>query len=231
MKVAVFHGSPRKGNTYHATQIFMDALAKHGDVDFVEFFFPSSLPVFCTGCQLCLGNPQNACPHAGYVAPILEAILQADALIFTTPHYGGCSMSSSMKNLLDHLDFLTMNIAPRPEIFRKKAFILSTATGSVAAIGPIKRFLKNWGVNRVYTLGLRMFTNKWSAMPAAKQAAFEKRLARKADRFYAAPIGRPYLSTIFMYHMSKFILRKYIGEGAYPYQYWTQKGFFDKRPF
>ena len=40
MKAVVFHGSPRKGNTYTATSIFMDALGKNEDVQFAEFYLP-----------------------------------------------------------------------------------------------------------------------------------------------------------------------------------------------
>jgi len=32
LTVTVFHGSPRKGNTYHATKVFMDEFAKHENV-------------------------------------------------------------------------------------------------------------------------------------------------------------------------------------------------------
>jgi thymidylate kinase len=59
--VTVFHGSPRKGNTYHATKIFMDELSKHENVHFTEFFLPKDLPVFCTGCTLCLGGKREKC--------------------------------------------------------------------------------------------------------------------------------------------------------------------------
>jgi len=231
MKIAVFHGSPRKGNTYKATKIFMDELSKCGDVQYSEFFLPKAIPEFCIGCQLCLGNPHERCPHSQYIAPILKAILDADALIFTTPHYGACSMSSCMKNLLDHLDFLTLTVAPRTELFHKKAFIISTATGSTAAIKPIKKYLKNWGVNRVYSLGFRMFIDKWEMMPEKKQVRFKKKLIRSADKFYNASKKPPYIATVFMYHMSKFIIKKYIGKGAYPYEFWREKGYFIKRPF
>lgn len=231
MNVAVFHGSPRKGNTYKATNIFLDECRKNTDIHCTEFFFPSSLPAFCTGCQLCLGNPREMCPHAQYVTPIYEAIMDADVLVFATPHLGGCSMSSCMKNLLDHLDFFTLNVAPRTEIFRKKAIIITTATGSTAAIKPIMKYLKNWGINRVDAIGLRMLTNKWTSMPPSKQAAFEKRLRRKANHFITAPRKSPYVSTVFMYYVSRFILRKYVGESAYPYQYWMENNFFAKRPF
>lgn len=209
----------------------MNELSKLGDVQYTEFFLPESMPKFCIGCQLCMGGPQEKCPHSQYVAPILDALISSDALIFTTPHYAACSMSSCMKNLLDHLDFLTLNVAPRKELFDKKAFILTTGAGSTAAIKPIKKFLKNWGTNRVYSLGFRMFTDKWDKLSKSKQMKSEKAICHAARKFYYSKKRLPYISTVFMYYMSKFIIRKYVGEDAYPYKYWAANGFFDKRPF
>ena len=231
MKFAVFHGSPRKGNTYIATKIFMDELSNCDNAEFTEFFLPKAMPKFCTGCQLCLGNPYEKCPHSEYTTPILDAIIDANALIFTTPHHGACDMSACMKNLLDHLDFLTMNVAPRRELFGKKAFIITTGAGSAAAIKPIKKYLKNWGMNRVHALGISMLIDKWEMLTAAKQVRFEKRLRKAAKRFYASKKGLPYASTVFMYHMSKLIIKRYVGKDAYPYQYWDEQGYFSKRPF
>ena len=125
MKVVVFHGSPRKGNTYIATMCFMNELARLGDVSYTEFFALDAIPKFCRGCQLCLSNPHDKCPHAQYVEPIYQEIMNADALVFATLHYGACSMPGCMKNLLDHLDFLSLTVAPRKEIFSKKAFIIN----------------------------------------------------------------------------------------------------------
>lgn len=231
MKMVVFHGSPRKGNTYRATRIFMDELLRCGEIEYTEFFFPKALPEFCTGCQLCLANSSEVCPHSQYVSPILDAIIGADALIFATPHFGACSMTAGLKTVLDHLDFLTMNIAPRAELFSKKAFVITTGSGSTEAAKPIKSYLRNWGVNRVYSLGVRMFTDKWDKMSTGKQHKVENQLRQAARRFYHAPKKPPYILTIFMYHMAKFILKKYIGEDAYPYKYWQEKGYFKKRPF
>ena len=231
MNVTVFHGSPRKGNTYKATTIFCSALSTCEDVQFTEFFLPAAIPQFCTGCQLCFSNPNDKCPHARHVAPILEAVLAADALVFATPHHGAASMSAGMKTLLDHLDFLTFVVAPRAEMFGKKVFIITTGSGSAAAIAPIKKCIKNWGVNRVYALGFRMFTDKWEKLSAAKQTRFEKRLQRAAHRFYNAKKGAPYVSTVFMFYMSNWIIKRFIGADSYPYNYWKQNGYFAKRPF
>ncbi|MCL2060608.1 MAG: NAD(P)H-dependent oxidoreductase [Oscillospiraceae bacterium] len=231
LRVAVFHGSPRKGNTYRATKIFMDELSKCGDVSYYEFSMPKDLPAFCCGCKLCLGGMLDKCPSAQFVAPILDAIINADALVFATPHYGASSMPGSMKNLFDHLDFLVLTVSPREEIFSKKAFIITTGSGSAAAIGPIKKVLLHWGVNRVFSIGIRMFTNKWDSMSAEKQSRCEKSLRHKAIKFYNAKKRRPHCSTIAFYHMSKFILKNYVGKGNYPYELWKEKGYFKKRPF
>ena len=231
MTAVVFHGSPRKGNTYFATSLFMEELAKCGDVRFAEFFLPGALPAFCTGCTICFKGQTEKCPNTHYVAPILDAIIKADALIFATPHYGACSMPASMKNLLDHLDFLVLNVAPREKIFSKKAFILTTGAGSTAAIRPIKSALMRWGVNHVGTLGIRIFSDKWSNMPAKKQAKHEKALRRCARKFYRTKKRRPHFSTVLHYHLTKFILRRYVGKGNFPYDNWEEKGYFNKRPF
>ena len=231
MKIVVLHGSPRRGNTYKATEIFMDELSNYGDVEFTEFFFPKALPEFCTGCQRCMSNGNEACPHSSFVTPVLDALLGSDALVFTTPHYGACSMSAGMKNLLDHLDFLTMNVFPRAEIFEKKAFIITTGAGSTAAIKPIKKFLINWGMNRVNACGVRMFTDKWDNMPEKKKIGIENRLKNAANSFYRTKKKSPYLAAIGMYYMSKFILKKYAGKETNSYKYWEKMGFIRKRPF
>ena len=231
MKIAVFHGSPHKGNTFYATQVFMDELIKCGEVNFTEFYLPKDLPAFCTGCTLCLGGAHVKCPNAQYVIPIINAIINADALIFATPHYGACSMTGSMKNLLDHIDFLVLGTAPREEMFDKKAFIITTGAGTAAAIKPIRNYLRHCGINRVRSLGFRLLTNKWNKMPQKKQAKYEKALRQSARKFYKIKKGRPYLYSIVWYHLFKFVLKNYVGKDDYAYKLWKEKGYFKKRPF
>jgi hypothetical protein len=68
-------------------------------------------------------------------------------------------------------------------------------------------------------------------MPDVKQKNFEDKLRRAARKFYRSKERQPYLSTVFMYYMSRFVLKKYIGAGNYPYEYWKEQGYFKKRPF
>jgi len=232
MNIAVFHGSPREGNTAIAANIFLDELRKCGGANVTEFRLPKDLPVFCTGCALCLGGMRDKCPNALYRAPIVSAIRGADALVFATPHYGACAMPGSMKSLLDHIDFMVLNVDPMPEMFEKKAFLITTGAGSASAAKPIKSFLKHCGINRCFSLGIRMFTNAWDKMPKAKRERSEQKLRKAARKFYRAKKGRPYLSTVLFYHIVKsIIIKRMIGEGHFSYDNWKAKGYFDKRPF
>ena len=89
----------------------------------------------------------------------------------------------------------------------------------------------NWGINRVYSIGIRMFTDKWDKMPAKKQKRIDRKLRKTANHFLNAKVKNPSISSVFMYHVSKFVIRRYVGEGNYPFEYWKEQGYFAKRPF
>lgn len=76
-----------------------------------------------------------------------------------------------------------------------------------------------------------MFIDKWDKMPEKKRTGQENRLRKAAQRFYKMKKKPQYLSTVFMYHINKFIIKKFVGEGAYPYEYWKEMGYFHRRPF
>lgn len=65
---------------------------------------------------MCLGVPREKCPHADYVNPIFEAIME----VFDSPHFGASCMPGSMKVLFDHLAFMDMTVAPHKAIFKRK---------------------------------------------------------------------------------------------------------------
>jgi len=231
MKVVVFNGSPRKGNTYIVTRIFLDELTKCGEVELTEFSFPKDMPEFCIGCQQCLGGPREKCPHSNLVDPIYDSIIEADALVFATPHFGASCMPGSMKTLFDHLAFFEMTVAPRKVIFQKKAFILTTGSGSKQNIKIIKSCLMNWGINRVKSFGIRMLTDKWEAIPQKRKSRLEAAIRRKARQLYGLKKKYPYPKTVMMYFLNRFIIRNFVGEGNYPYEYWKANEYFKEPPF
>lgn len=230
MKIAVVHGSPRKGNTYLAARKFLAALAKRGEVEASEFFLPKDMPKFCRGCATCVMQGEEKCPHAQYSQPILSAMLAADALLFTTPVYV-MSTSGIQKNLLDHFPFLFINHRPRPEFFGKKAFVLSTTVGAglQSAMKPIATCLKFWGVNRVYRKGFRIFALNWDEMPKEKQEKYDRQIDRCAEKFRRAVLkgpGAPYPFTRFFYAMSRWMIKKGMA-APLDREYWRAQGWLD----
>lgn len=231
MKVVVFNGSPRKGNTYTVTRVFLDELAKCGDLELSEFSFPKDMPEFCIGCQNCLGSPREKCPHKTCVDPIYESIMAADALLFAAPHFGASCMPGSMKTLFDHLAFMEMTIAPRKENFQKKAFILTTGSGSKQNIRIIKSCLITWGINRVRSYGIRMFTDQWNKIPEKRRTRLEKSIRKAARKFCFLKKKPPSFKTVIMYYINRFVIGTFMKEGDYPYDYWKENGYFRKAPF
>lgn len=236
MQIAIIHGSPRKnGNTHTAARKFMDGMRRMGDVSFQEFYLPDALPEFCRGCMTCVLRGEDKCPHSTDTLPVLDAILRADGLIFTTPVYV-MAESGAMKNFLDHFPYLYFVHRPRAEMFGKKAFVLSTALGAglKKSIAPIATSLKFWGVNRVYTAGFSLHEVEWTRIPPKRRARIEREIARLSQKFYREVSSRkrhaPYP---FLWFLLLFLRRMIAGypEDSLDKNYWLQKGWLQKSPF
>jgi len=239
VKVVVINGSPRKGNTYAATQIFKNEMSARGNVEFAEFFLPQALPEFCSGCMLCLEKDEKSCPHSEYTLPILDEIIRADALIFTTPVYV-LQTTGAVKAFLDHFAWMFIVHRARPEMFRKKAFVLSTTAGAGtrAAMKTIITNLKFWGVNRIYSFGFSLFESEIERMNSKRRAKVETKIKRRAKRFYREiALGKKrsaYLFMRFMFYVRRGMLKKdektFSNESA-DVKYWHEQNWSKKTPF
>ena len=238
LKIVTVNGSPRKGNTYKATELFKEEMRKRGEIEFVDFFLPNDLPEFCCGCMTCFLKGEEKCPHSDYTMPILEQIVSADALIFTTPVFV-LSLSGCMKSFLDHYAYIFIVHRARTEMFKKKAFIISSTVGAgtKSSIKTISTSLKYWGVNRVYSYSFKTFGDEWDNMKAAKKQKLETQIKKKASQFYKEVSSdkkhSPYLIIRIMFLISKFIIRKYTDDSSLDKKYWIEKGWYSgiKSPF
>ena len=237
MKVVLINASPRRGNTYHAAQLFLEEMAKQTELQCTEYFLPQDLPEFCLGCGNCFDKGEEKCPHAGYTLPILESMLEADALVVATPVFVW-QTTGAMKNFLDHFAHLFMIHRPRQEMFGKNAFILSTATGGPknSAIKPIALNLKLWGINRVYSKGFilnLMHPGSWESIDAKRRDRIEKEINREARKFYKRVNGKkrqPYLLARFIFYLSRSMIVKDGKNRAYDRAYWERKGWLTGMP-
>lgn len=126
MKITVINGTEVKGCTYNIKENFLSDLQDENEI--VEFYLPKDLPYFCTGCKKCFFRSEQLCPHAEYVTPIWNSMLNSDLIIFASPVYA-LRVTAQIKSLLDHLCVHWMVHRPDEKMFDKRAVILTNAVG------------------------------------------------------------------------------------------------------
>lgn len=175
MKITVINGSMRHGSTWHCMDAIRQELEKYDQADVSEFFLPKDMPHFCMGCYACFNHGEDACPHAASIKPIVEAMIEAELVILTSPVYG-FDVSGQMKAFLDHLCFMWMSHRPNPGMFHKIGLAISTTAG--AGLRHTTKTMKNsltyWGVKKVYTYQIPVAAMKWSDVSEEKKKKIKK---------------------------------------------------------
>lgn len=231
MRICVVHGSPRKGNTYKAVEIFKEELRKKGEVEFTEFLLPKDMPKFCCGCFLCFEKGEEKCPHAQYVQPIAGAMREADGLIFSSPVYV-LAESGAVKALLDHFGYIFIPHRPMEEMFSKVAMVISTTAGAGTnhSTKTVARSLRYWGVKRIYKYGCALNAKEWHEMKPQRREKVEGEIRGKANQFYKAVEKRGQLSTPIFTRIIFRLMRGMLGgyaDGQTDKEYWREKGWLD----
>lgn len=234
MKICILYGSPRKKNTYAAVQVIKEQLNRLGKVDYNEYFLQTESHDFCCGCYTCIEGHEEKCPHAAHVQPVIQAMRDADGLIFATPVYV-MDMTAQMKAFLDHTGYFYMVHRPYPEMFQKSALVISTAAGGGTkdANASIARSLKHWGIRRIFSCGISIFAPGWDAIPPTRKQSIEKKLRHTTDLFWRS-LGtkkRPTLHTRALFFVMRMMQKKKAGTSA-DAAYWSRQGWLDgKKPF
>ncbi len=205
MQVTVINGSGRHGSTWNCMELILSRLSRAHDIQRTEFQLPKDMEAFCRGCYSCFLKGEHTCPHASFVAPIAQAIVQADLVILVSPVYA-LDVTGHMKALLDHLCYLWLSHRPDPRMFHKLGLAVATTAG--AGLGHTAKTMKNslrfWGVQRIYLFKKAVSAMSWNEVSDQKKKKIEKdadKLARKISRDYKRsnrlrnPIFRSILST------------------------------------
>lgn len=100
-KIVVLTGSPRKnGNSFAMTDAFIKAAEAKGHT--VTRFDTAFMDIgFCHACETCY-KTGNACSFGGDFNAMAPAILEADAVVFSTPVYW-YSIPAQLKGAIDKL--------------------------------------------------------------------------------------------------------------------------------
>lgn len=127
-RILILSSSPRKGSNSDALceQFKQGAEAAQHQVE--KVVLKEKKIGYCTGCYACKGN--GRCAQKDDMAPILESMIAADAIVLATPVYF-YTMCAQMKTVLDR------TVAGYTRISDKDFyFIVAAADGSHAAMKP-----------------------------------------------------------------------------------------------
>lgn len=236
MKIVIVYGNDRKGSTYNCVQIVKRTIEEYGDIRFEEIWLPKDLPEFCCGCFNCMNKGEEYCPHRDYLSPIIETILDADGVIMASPVY--ClNVSGAMKTLIDHLGFMWIPHRPNNKMFSKIGLAISTAAGGGTrrTNKTMKLALDYMGFKRTYTFGHAVAASNWEDVKDSTKLKIEKKLVKKAKKYYKAMINREKLRRrLFIrvfFIMMKGIISGY-EDGNVDKEYWRSKGWLNNvKPF
>jgi len=182
MKIMIVHGQGHAGST---CMIAREVADKVGGVT-REFFLPRDFDEPCRGCFTCFQSEMSKCPHYKKLEPIVEAMLEADLLIFESPVYV-YHATGQMMSFLDHFGVWWVVHRPLEEMSRKQAVIISTAVGGgmKSTIRDMADSVEMWGIPKAYKLGLGIQATKPSEIPERIMNKIHKktdRIARKVKQ-------------------------------------------------
>lgn len=156
-KVIAIMGSPRKGRTFEAVDIFEKRLKELGNIDFEYIFLKDVNLKECRGCGLCLEKGEEFCPIEDDRAEIFAKMIEADGVIFATPVYS-LQVTAQLKKMLDRLAY----VFHRPCFFHKS--FMPVVTQGIYGMESVLKYLDEvgrlWGFRVCPGLGLTVLWEK-----------------------------------------------------------------------
>lgn len=191
MKIIVINGTEKHGVTYRLKEIFLERFREKSEI--TEFYLPKDCPSFCSGCTNCIFNGELTCKDAEYIQRIATALLESDLIVMTSPAYV-MHTTGAMKALLDHLAYLWLPHRPAPEMFTKRAVVITQCLGAGAksTAKDIKHSLSWWGISEI-----KVFTGKlmsdivWEKLTEKKRGELTKSMTLMSQKFSRINYEKP----------------------------------------
>ena len=225
MKITVIHGQSHKGSTYHLAHSLAEKLG--GEI--TGFVLPRDFGEFCVGCTSCFMTSETKCPHYERLAPITNAIDNADVLILESPVYV-MHATGAMKALLDHYGYRFMVHRPEEKMFTKQAVCISTAAGA-GMKGTNKDMADStfwWGMGKTYKFGAAVNETAWERVKDKKKQAYDKKLSALAEKIKKRQGKvKPSLKTKVIFNVMGIMQKN--GFNKADADYWKEKGWTEKK--
>lgn len=236
MKITVINGTEKQGVTYKLKNIFME---RFKSAEITEYYLPKDCPSFCVGCTSCFVKGENNCKDFIYINAIEKSLIEADLIVMTSPAYV-MHATGAMKALLDHFGYRWMPHRPAPEMFGKRAVIITQCLGAGAksTAKDIKHSLSWWGISKIGVFnGALMNDIIWNKLPENRRKKLTKNINKLAVQFSKINYAKPAYTTLIT--KIKFTLCRLIqkqvrknGDAGLDYEYWVNNGWLGKgRPW
>lgn len=237
MRITVINGTEKHGVTHRLKEMFLGPLREKAEI--TEYFLPRDCPSFCAGCISCILKGEHTCKDAAYVQKIAASLLSADLIVMTSPAYV-FHVTGALKTLLDHFAYLWMPHRPAPEMFAKRAVIITQCLGAggKSAAKDIYHSLAWWGVSDIMTFtGKLMSDIAWDKLTAKKRSELTRRITALSEKCARIDYAKPArtkritkLKFLFCRMMQKSLHEK---DPQYPDgRYWAEQGWLENsRPW
>lgn len=237
MNITVINGTEKHGVTYRLKEMFLAEFKDRASI--TEYDFPKDCPNFCNGCISCTIKGENTCKDAEYIGRMDRSLLQADLIVMTSPAYV-FHITGAMKALLDHFAYRWIPHRPAPEMFGKRAVIITQCLGAGAkpAAKDIKHSLSWWGVSKIGIFtGALMGDIVWERLSEKKREEFTRKVKRLSQKFVQIDYTKPAhtnLITKIKFSVCR-LMQKTLHKNDPEYldgKYWAEQGWLGKtRPW
>ncbi len=182
---------------------------------------------------------ENNCKDFDYTHKIEKSLIESDLIVMTSPAYV-MHATGAMKSLLDHLGYRWMPHRPAPEMFGKRAVIITQCIGAGAksTAKDIKHSLSWWGISKIGMFsGSLMSDIIWDKLSEKKRKKLTKKINKLAVRFSKINYAKPAHTTLITKIKFKFcrLIQKKVrknGVAGLDNEYWHNNGWLGKsRPW
>lgn len=191
MNITVINGTEKCGVTYRLKEMFLAEFTDKANI--MEYYLPKDCPNFCKGCISCILKGENTCKDAEYIEKIEKSLLKADLIVMTSPAYV-YHVTGAMKAFLDHFAYRWIPHRPAPEMFGKRAVIITQCLGAGAksAAKDIKHSLSWWGISKIgiFTDAL-MGDIVWERLSKKKKAELTSKIKKLSQSFAHMDYKKP----------------------------------------
>ena len=228
MKILVIMGSPRKGNTFHATERIREILQQTLAVEWEYVMLRDVDLEQCRGCYTCFARGEEFCPIKDDASNLEQKMKDADGVIFATPVYG-LQVSGLMKVFIDRHSYLFH----RPRFFRQKALILTTAgaVGIKEVLNYLDLVARIWGFDVAARVGI-LSSATMEPLPAHREQENERRLQKGAAAFMEAlqrnTRSKPGLMDVIFFHVGRAPSAELGKRAPADHHYWADQGWLEK---